>query len=84
MFFEACVVAVQDPKWQERPIAYVILKEAYKDKVTKKDIIEHLKSQVAKWSLPDDVLFIEEIPNTSVGKFLKSALREQVKSMVSN
>ena len=82
--FEACVVAVPDPKWQERPIACVVLKEAYKDKVTKGDIIEHLKLQVAKWSLPDDVLFIEEIPKTSVGKFLKSALREQVKSMVSN
>ena len=82
--FEACVVAVPDPKWQERPIACVVLKEAYKEKVTKEDIIEHLKPQVAKWSLPDDVLFIEEIPKTSVGKFLKSALREQVKSMVNH
>lgn len=80
--FEACVVAVPDPKWQERPIACVVLKEAYKDKVTKDDILVHLKPQVAKWSLPDDILFIEEIPKTSVGKFLKTALREQVRGIV--
>ena len=80
--FEACVVAIPDPKWQERPIACVVLKDAYKEKVSKEDIIEHLRPQVAKWSLPDDVLFIDEVPKTSVGKFLKSALREQVKELV--
>jgi fatty-acyl-CoA synthase len=76
--FEAAVVAVPHPKWQERPVACVSLKEAYKGKVTKEDLLEFLAPQFAKWWLPDDVLFVEEIPKTSVGKFLKRALREQL------
>ncbi|MFS0784457.1 long-chain fatty acid--CoA ligase [Bacillus sp. 1P06AnD] len=82
--FEACVVAVPDPRWQERPIACVVVKDAYKDKVAKEDIIEHLSSLVAKWTLPDEVLFMEEIPKTSVGKFLKAKLRDQVKGLVAD
>ncbi|MFC4559848.1 long-chain fatty acid--CoA ligase [Virgibacillus kekensis] len=77
--FEAAVVAVPDPKWQERPVACVVLKEGYKDTVSQEDLLQFLAPQFAKWWLPDQVLFIEEIPKTSVGKFLKMALREQVK-----
>ena len=80
--FEACVVAVPDPKWQERPIACVVLKEKYRDQVTKEDILTHITPHFAKWELPDDVLFIEEIPKTSVGKFLKATLRKQVKEII--
>ncbi|RFU60808.1 long-chain fatty acid--CoA ligase [Bacillus sp. V59.32b] len=80
--FEAAVIAVPHERWQERPVACVVLKEAYKDKVTKDEVIEFLKPQFAKWWLPDEVLFMDEIPKTSVGKFLKRALREQVQDKV--
>ncbi|GGA63248.1 long-chain fatty acid--CoA ligase [Ornithinibacillus halotolerans] len=81
--FEASVVAIPDEKWQERPIACVVLHEGFENKVTKDDIIEFLKPQFAKFWLPDDVLFFEEIPKSSVGKFLKRELREQVKARYS-
>lgn len=76
--FEAAVVAVPHKQWQERPVACVVLKEPFKGKTTKEELYEYLKPQFAKWWLPDDILFLEEIPKTSVGKFLKMALREQV------
>lgn len=76
--FEASVIAVPHEKWQERPVACVVLKEGYAAQVTKEDIITFLEPQFAKWWLPDDVIFMDEIPKTTVGKFLKRALREQV------
>lgn len=76
--FEASVVAVPHERWQERPVACVVLKPAYKDKVSKDEIMEFLTPQFAKWWLPDDIVFMEEIPKTSVGKFLKRALRDQL------
>lgn len=76
---EAAVVAVPHPKWQERPVAVVVLKDAYKGKVTKDDIINFIAPKFAKWWLPDDVIFMDQIPKTSVGKFLKRQLREQLK-----
>jgi fatty-acyl-CoA synthase len=80
--FEAAVVAVPHEQWQERPVACVVLKDSYKDKVKKEDLIEFLTPQFAKWWLPDEILFLEEIPKTSVGKFLKMTLREQVQKEV--
>ncbi|MBE4906767.1 long-chain fatty acid--CoA ligase [Bacillus luteolus] len=77
--FEAAVIAVPHEQWQERPIACVVLKDAYKEKVTKEEIYDFLKPQFAKWWLPDDILFLDTIPKTSVGKFLKRALRDQLK-----
>ena len=77
--FEATVIAVPHPQWQERPLACVVLKAAYKDKVDKQELLEFLAPQFAKWWLPDDIIFMEEIPKTSVGKFLKRALRDQLK-----
>lgn len=76
--FEAAVVAVPHEQWQERPVACVVLKDAYKGKDLKEELFEFLKPQFAKWWLPDEILFMEEIPKTSVGKFLKMALRDQV------
>lgn len=78
--FEASVVAIPDPEWQERPIACVVLHEGFSDSVHKEDLLEFLRPQFAKWWLPDDILFFAEIPKTSVGKFLKRELREQVKA----
>ena len=76
--FEAAVVAVPHEQWQERPVACVVLKEPFKGQTTKEELYEFLKPQFAKWWLPDEILFFEEIPKTSVGKFLKMALRDQV------
>lgn len=80
--FEAAVVAVPHEQWQERPVACVVLKQDSKGKVTKEELLEFLTPQFAKWWLPDEILFFEEIPKTSVGKFLKMTLREQVQKEV--
>ncbi|WML38642.1 long-chain fatty acid--CoA ligase [Neobacillus sp. OS1-2] len=80
--FEAAVVAIPHEKWQERPLACVVLKDAYKGKTTKEELIEFLTPQFTKWWIPDEILFLEEIPKTSVGKFLKMALRDQVQKEV--
>lgn len=77
--FEATVFAVAHPKWQERPLAVVVTKETYKGKVTKDELLNHLAKDFPKWWLPDDIIFVEEIPKTSVGKFLKRGLREKFK-----
>lgn len=77
--FEASVVAIPDPKWDERPIACVVLHDGFEEESMKDELMEFLKPQFADYWLPDDVLFYEEIPKTSVGKFLKRELREQVK-----
>ncbi|MDN3015172.1 long-chain fatty acid--CoA ligase [Paenibacillus sp. BSR1-1] len=76
--FEAAVVAIPHERWQERPVACVVLKDGFKGKTTKDELFEFLRPQFAKWWIPDDILFVSEIPKTSVGKFLKMALREQV------
>ncbi len=72
---EAAVIGVPHPKWQERPMACVVLKEG--ESATKEDILEFLDGRVAKWWLPDDVVFIDEVPKTSVGKFSKKDLRSK-------
>lgn len=76
---EAAVVGIQHEKWGERPLAFVVLKKEYKDKVSKEEIYRHLSSKFAKWQLPDEILFIDEVPKTSVGKFNKRVLRERYK-----
>jgi fatty-acyl-CoA synthase len=72
---EAAVIAVPDPKWDERPLAVVVLKEDAS--ATAEDLDEFLAPRFVKWWLPDRYEFIAEIPKTSVGKFRKTALREQ-------
>lgn len=77
--FEAAVVAVPHEKWLERPVACVVLKEGYEN-IDKEELIDFLKPQFAKWWIPDDIVFMDEIPKTSVGKFLKRGLREQLEN----
>ena len=72
---EAAVIAIPDEKWQERPMACVVIKESERDNIREEDIIDFLKDKVSKWWLPDKVVFIQEVPKTSVGKFEKKALR---------
>jgi fatty-acyl-CoA synthase len=74
---EAAVVAVPHPKWQERPLACVVPKPDFKDHITKEELYEHLRARFAQWMLPDDIVFIEAVPKTSVGKFDKKVLRAQ-------
>jgi len=76
---EAAVIAVAHPKWQERPVAAIVPFPQFRGQITKEEILDFLKDKVAKWWLPDDVIFIEAVPKTSVGKFNKRALREQFK-----
>jgi fatty-acyl-CoA synthase len=74
---EAAVIGIPHPKWQERPVAYVVAKPEFKGQLSQEEILEFLKPQVAKWWLPDEVRFIDEIPKTSVGKFDKKVIRER-------
>ncbi len=72
---EAAVIAIPDEKWQERPLAAVVLKEGMS--TTAEELREFLAPRFAKWWLPDRYEFVAEIPKTAVGKFRKTALREQ-------
>jgi len=78
---EAMVIGVDHPKWEERPLALVVLRKESKDKVTADDIREHLAKTFAKWQLPDEVLFVDEVPKTSVGKLDKKAARADYKDI---
>jgi len=72
---EAAVIGVPHPKWSERPLACVVLEAGAT--LTKQDVLDFLAPRVAKWQLPDDVVWIDEVPKTSVGKFSKKTLRER-------
>jgi len=72
---EACVVGIPHPKWQERPLAAVVLKDG--KNATGEELRIFLATSFAKWQLPDAFVFVDAIPRTSVGKFKKIALREQ-------
>ena len=74
---EAAVIAIPDPKWQERPLAVVVLKEG--KRATPSELIEFLAARFPKWQLPDAVEFVDALPRTATGKFLKTALRERFK-----
>jgi len=71
---EAAVFAGVHEKWAERPIAAVVVKPG--KAVTKEELAKHLETKVAKWWLPDAYVFIDQVPRTSTGKFLKTRLRE--------
>jgi fatty-acyl-CoA synthase len=73
---EAAVIGVPHPKWDERPLACVVLEEG--STATAEEILAYLEPLVAKWWLPDAVEFIQEVPKTSVGKFSKKDLRTRV------
>jgi fatty-acyl-CoA synthase len=76
---EAAVIAVPSERWMERPVACVVL--AAGQEVGRDELLGWLGSRVAKWWLPDDVKFIDEVPKTSVGKFSKKDLREQFRDL---
>lgn len=72
---EAAVIAVHHPKWQERPLAVVVLKDGAH--AQSEDLREFLGQKFAKWQLPDDFVFVNELPHTSIGKLSKVELRKQ-------
>ncbi len=74
---EAAVIGVPHPKWQERPVAYVVPKPDFKGAITAEEVLEYLRPRVARWWLPDEIRLVDDIPKTSVGKFDKKVLRAQ-------
>ena len=71
---EAAVIGIKHPKWEERPLLVVVAKK--QGAPSKEELIDFLRPKVAKWWLPDDVAFVDEIPHTATGKIQKTALRE--------
>lgn len=74
---EAAAIGVHHPKWDERPLLLIVRKPG--SDVTPAEINAHLMHHVAKWWLPDEILFVDELPHTATGKLLKTALRAQYK-----
>ncbi|WP_127519527.1 long-chain-fatty-acid--CoA ligase [Mesorhizobium sp. Z1-4] len=74
---EAAAIGIAHPKWDERPLLVVVAKTGKSP--TKDDLMDYLAGKVAKWWLPDDVVFVEEIPHTATGKIQKTTLRDQFK-----
>jgi fatty-acyl-CoA synthase len=74
---EAAVIGVLHPKWDERPLLIVQLKEG--QTATREEILQYMEGKIAKWWMPDDVAFVSAIPHTATGKILKTALRDQFK-----
>ncbi|MCD2171670.1 long-chain-fatty-acid--CoA ligase [Rhizobium sp. C4] len=74
---EAAVIGVAHPKWDERPLLIIVKKEGRNP--SKSDILGFMDGKIAKWWMPDDVVFVDAIPHTATGKILKTELREQMK-----
>lgn len=72
---EAAVIGIHHPKWDERPLLVVVSKPGRTP--TRSDILAYMADKVAKWWVPDDVIFVDEIPHTATGKIQKTALRER-------
>ena len=84
---EAAVVGVPDDKWGERPMALVVAKlEQTLNADTIRDWLKGFadKGIISKWGIPDQVLFVDSIPKTSVGKLNKKAMREQYAQLIQN
>jgi len=79
---EAAVIAARHPRWSERPLLLVHRKEGAE--VTKDELLDFLSDKVAKWWLPDDVVFVDELPHTATGKVLKTRLREKYAGWLEN
>jgi fatty-acyl-CoA synthase len=77
---EAAVIGVRHPKWDERPLLVIVCKAG--QEVSRDELLAYLDGKVAKWWMPDDVVFVAEIPHTATGKIQKTVLREQFKNYV--
>jgi fatty-acyl-CoA synthase len=77
---EAAVIGVRHPKWDERPLLIVVLKKD--ESAGKDDILGYMQGKIARWWMPDDVVFVDGIPHTATGKIQKMELRQQFKDYV--
>jgi 3-(methylthio)propionyl---CoA ligase len=75
---EAAVISARHPKWDERPLLIVVKKEG--KEVTREELLKFYDGKIAKWWLPDDVVFVETLPHTATGKLLKMKLREDFRN----
>lgn len=76
--FEAAVIGVPHPKWDERPLVLAVLKP--NETLTRDELIKFYDGKIAKWMVPDDVVFVDKLPHTATGKLLKIKLREDYKN----
>jgi fatty-acyl-CoA synthase len=74
---EAAVIGIVHPKWDERPLLIIVRKPG--SNVGRDEVLDFLKDKIAKWWMPDDVAFVDELPHTATGKLLKTKLREDFK-----
>ncbi|HEY2444733.1 MAG TPA: long-chain-fatty-acid--CoA ligase [Rhizomicrobium sp.] len=72
---EAAVIGIPHPKWDERPLLIVVLKPG--QTITSAELLQYLEGKIAKWWMPDDAIFVNEIPHTATGKIQKTVLRER-------
>ena len=72
---EAAVIACPHPKWDERPLLVVVKKPG--GELTREQMLGFFEGRIAKWQIPDDVVFVDELPHTATGKLQKLKLREQ-------
>jgi fatty-acyl-CoA synthase len=77
---EAAIIGVAHPKWQERPLLLVVRRPG--QDVTREALLDFLAGRVVKWWLPDDVVFVPELPHTATGKLLKTRLREMYRDHI--
>jgi fatty-acyl-CoA synthase len=77
---EAAVIGVRHPKWGERPLLVLVMKPS--QEASKAEILDFMRGKTASWWMPDDVVFVPEIPHSATGKILKTALREQFREYV--
>ena len=75
---EAAVIGIRHPKWDERPLLIVVKKPG--QDVSREELLKFYEGKIAKWWMPDDVVFIEQLPHTATGKLLKTRLREDFKT----
>ena len=74
---EAAVIGIRHPKWDERPLLVVVMKKG--ESIGKDDMLAYMRGKIANWWMPDDVVFVDEIPHTATGKIQKTTLRERFK-----
>lgn len=72
---ESCVIGVKHPKWDERPLLLVALNKG--ESLSKEAVKQFLNGKIARWWMPDDIIFVDELPHTGTGKLIKNQLREE-------
>ncbi len=74
------MIGVAHPKWDERPLLVIVLKKG--ESATKEELLAFMQGKIAKWWMPDDVVFVDEIPHTATGKIQKIELRKRFEGYV--